>query len=190
MVRRIQQINPSKILNASAFIGGQKYQLFKNAKPFVYNTRTKSNFINTKFTIISLKKSINMITKIVSKKGLVLIHTNDQVKQRQPQHFITNQWYGGYISNYKTNTGLPQLPSFIVILPYNKKLYDLISYEVKKKKIPFCSLVQTTYQNTNPTYPLYTNIENKFVRQQFLTLFKKAIIMGLLKETLRLKKSS
>lgn len=186
-----KRINPTKLLQTAAFIGGQNTYLRENAKPFVLKTENQTSFININQTSLVLKQATSMVTKVVSKKGLVLIHTKDiNYKSKPLQRYLSSKWYGGYISNYKKNMGLPQLPAFIIVLPKTKKLYDLISNEVKKKKIPFCSLVQTTYSSINPTYPLFANLENNFVRYQFLTLFKKAIILGLIKETINIKRSS
>ena len=178
----------NKLTSTGGLFGNQIQHLPQLTKSSVYKTKSGASIVNFHKTTYSLKKALNLITKIVSKKGFILIYMDTSSNLNQLTRYTQTNWHGGYLSNYRKSKHSKRFPSFLAILSKKKKIQELIARETKQKDVPSCSILPTTMSPYNVTYPIFLNFDSVDVKKINHQIFNKAVVYGILQEIFRIKK--
>lgn len=181
---------PKKTLGNSLLAVGKpaKQRLVQNID-YVLTTPSGIDLIKSEKSIKTLRKSLYIITNIVARGGNVLVYAQNQRTNVEKGGAFSqiSTWPKGLISNFKyvspKQPGVcKRLPNFVVIVSDNDSERLAIDVEARTVKLPTL-FTNNTDQETLGLYPCVLNTESASAKSIILNLIKKAVTVGLLKET-------
>lgn len=197
----ITQFSITQLLELNLHVGSLKKYRHSHNIDLLYNTPKKLDIIKLDKTIYILKKTLPLITNIVSNGGKILIIFNTSHKPfcnhllmstKFLKQKILFSWKPGILSNFKefkkqkkylSKKNIVTLPHFICFLT-NYFLKDFKT-EIKSFNIPALTLHNTQHENFGFLYSIPGNNNTYNIKLFFFTLFKTAIINGYTKKILK-----
>jgi small subunit ribosomal protein S2 len=103
-------IGIKELLEAGVHFGHQTKRWNPKMRPFIFDARNGIHIVDLSKTLTQLEAACEFLTKTVSKGGSVLFvgtkkQAQEAVKEAAKacgQHFVTERWLGGALTNYST----------------------------------------------------------------------------------------
>lgn len=176
----------NKLYKNKTYIINQKNNTNIYQSENIIKTHNGTLLLNLNNTAKDTNILLKTITNIISKRGIVLTYNPNFVSEKQ--NHIINRWTRGLISNFKPTKTLPYLPDFVIAFPKTENEAQLISKELNKKAIPFCTIGSPNLKNDQAILHIDAQTNINSINLQFLNLIKIARTNGFIKETINLKK--
>jgi ribosomal protein S2 len=159
----------------------------------IVTTSHELDLTNSLVTLKAFKKILPLITRIVSKKGKILINLEDKVllakrKNILKQLIIYEKWPHGIISNFKrlgkhsNKLKVKRIPSFVIYSVKDPNMLVSINTELKKARISHAAIVNTKIPSNTNMYVIPGNTTSHISLKLYRDLIFKAIIAGYQKE--------
>lgn len=199
----LSNLDVNKCLEHGLHYGSHKKNWDTRMNNYIYGHRNNLHIIDLEKSIVTLKKSLNVITDTIAKGGKILFFSSDKkynnivynTATSSNQMCILNRWVNGTLTNFKlikpyylkryTNNNVintnkhfleaDSLPS-LIFLPKVKHNENIIA-EANKLHIPIISIVDTNSNPTNITYPIPGNSDSI----ESIYLYNKLIFNSIIK---------
>lgn len=160
----------------------------------IVTTSHELDLTNSLLTLKAFKKILPLITRIVSKKGKILLNIEDNLlfntkkKNLLKQLIIYEKWPHGIISNFKRlgknskKLKVKRIPSFVIYSVKDPNMVVSINTELKKARIPHAAIVNTKIPANTNMYIIPGNTISHVSLKLYRDIIFKAIIAGYQKE--------
>ena len=197
-------ITINKCLEHGLHYGNHKKNWDTRMNSYIYGYRNNIHIIDLEQSLAILKKSLNIVTDVVSNNGTVLFFSSDKkfdntifsAATQAKQPCMVKKWVNGTLTNFKrlkpffykkyNNNGqvygnkffmeMDQIPSLIFLTTVRGN--ENIIKEANKLHIPIIAIVDTDSNPTNITYPIPGNDDSIESIYLYSRLMYNAIIKG------------
>lgn len=189
-----------QLLKAGLHLGHQKKRWNPKMSAYLIGIIKDIHIINLEYTIVILKKIIDVIHNIIINKGKILLLINNINDVTNIINKISNKHIhvqnGKEIHGIFTNKDLYLyskshklfIPDVLFLTNMNNYLYTI--NEANKLKIPIVSFVDSNCDPTLVTYPIPGNNDSIQSIQFLYNLLNNIILNAIIKENILFKKSA
>ena len=183
------QITLQKLFNHRVHLGHKKGVRNPYMVPYIYGNRLDVDIIDLEQTLPLFQDALNVTAHIAYRKGIILFMSRnrqmmlhiEKTAQECGEYANCRYWAGGVFTNSKVMFGsVTRLPDLIIFISTLNNVFESHTAvrDAAKMCIPTVGIVDTNADPRLITYPIPGNDDSPDAIKLYLSLFKKAILIG------------